>query len=179
MPDSFNLSFIIPFVFLAPRCSYLNILTNVSQMKGNESSDSTRQCAVLTQILQNKNYQEIKEQIFSLKSQEKESLLMPKYYLVIRYSPNLTKFPTHKMIIWKSLAYQNLPNRNVTVGSIRAQKHKVVTSDPQEASSFAFPPVLLIVYLLVMVHLRPMFGKRVLIMLSITSTSECIDIRQN
>lgn len=95
-------------------------------MEGNESSDFTRQCAVLTWTLKNKDYQEIKEQIFSLKSLEKESLLMPKFYLVIFYSPNLTKFPIHKMIqgIWRSLAYQNVPNRNLTVGGMWWSKAK-------------------------------------------------------
>lgn len=149
-------------------------------MKGNESSDFTRQCAVLTWTLQKENYQEIKKEIFSLKTLEKESLLMPKFYLVIFYSPNLTKFTTHVMIqdLWRSLAYQNLPNRDVN--SLEHTHTKARGGHIWSTGHCGhFPPVLSIVYLIFTVHLLSMIGERVLIMLPITSTFECTDIRQN
>lgn len=41
--------------------------------------------------------------------------------------------------ICKSLAYQNLPNRNLTIWSVCIQKEKVAKRDPQGALVTFFP----------------------------------------
>ena len=65
-------------------CSHHNILIKVSQSKGrSKDGDLKYQRMVLTWTLQDEIYQEVKKQIFSLKTLEKESVLFIMFYFVI------------------------------------------------------------------------------------------------